>query len=144
VRAPAPLVCGREAVDRRRVPGGARLVVAVTRNHGIGTGQLYQWRHQLLGTGRVKVARFARIEVVDERYHLKHAVPAGLRLRGDRSELRCAHGVPNFSRAEKPRSRSRKRSRSASRPIDNRNSVSLMPATRRAVGLMLAWVIVAG
>jgi transposase-like protein len=40
--------------------------LTVARRHGIGTGQLYQWRQQSLGTGRVKAAGFARGEVVDE------------------------------------------------------------------------------
>jgi transposase len=51
-------------------------IMAVARKHGIGTGQLYQWRHQLLGTGRVKAASFARVAVVDEPYRLSGPVTA--------------------------------------------------------------------
>ena len=41
-------------------------IMAVARKHGIGTGQLYKWRHQLLGHRGVMAAGFARVDVVDE------------------------------------------------------------------------------
>lgn len=59
-------------------------IMAVARKHGIGTGQLYNWRHQLLGTRRVKAAGFARVEVVNEPHRLSGPIaiasgaPAGL------------------------------------------------------------------
>ena len=35
----------------------------VARKHGIGTGQLYTWRHQLLRSRRSQGVRFARVEL---------------------------------------------------------------------------------
>ena len=35
----------------------------VARKHGIGTGQLYTWRHQLLRSRRSRGVRFARVEL---------------------------------------------------------------------------------
>ena len=38
-------------------------IMAVARKHGIGTGQLYGWRHQLLGDRRNEGPSFARVEL---------------------------------------------------------------------------------
>lgn len=35
----------------------------IARKHGIGTGQLYTWRHQLLRARRSQPVRFARVEL---------------------------------------------------------------------------------
>ena len=35
----------------------------IARKHGIGTGQLYTWRHQLLRSRRSQPVRFARVEL---------------------------------------------------------------------------------
>src|ERR1700733_5005646 len=39
---------------------------AIARRHGIGTGQLYTWRRQLLKRQLADTPRFARVEVVAE------------------------------------------------------------------------------
>ena len=39
---------------------------AVARRHGIGTGQLYTWRRQLLSSRAAGAACFARVEIPDE------------------------------------------------------------------------------
>jgi transposase len=39
---------------------------AIARKHGIGTGQLYTWRRQLLKRQLVETPRFARVEVAVE------------------------------------------------------------------------------
>jgi len=54
-RAPASLVAGGEAGDRGGKPAPHASIMAVARKHGIGTGQLYGWRHQLLGDRRNEV-----------------------------------------------------------------------------------------
>jgi transposase len=41
-------------------------LMAVARRHGIGTGLLYAWRHQLLGRRSGEAACFARVELVSE------------------------------------------------------------------------------
>ena len=38
-------------------------LTAIARRHGIGTGQLYAWRHQLLGRRAGDAACFARVEL---------------------------------------------------------------------------------
>ena len=38
---------------------------AIARRHGIGTGQLYTWRRQLLKRQLVETPRFARVEVAE-------------------------------------------------------------------------------
>jgi transposase len=41
-------------------------IMAIARRYGIGTGQLYGWRHQLLGRRSGATATFARVALVDE------------------------------------------------------------------------------
>jgi len=41
-------------------------IMAIARKHGIGTGQLYGWRHQFLGARSAKAAGFARVDIVSE------------------------------------------------------------------------------
>lgn len=41
-------------------------IMAIARKHGIGTGQLYNWRHDYLGTRRAKVSGFARVQLVND------------------------------------------------------------------------------
>jgi len=41
-------------------------ITAIARKHGIGTGQLYNWRHDYLGTRRTKMSGFARVRLVNE------------------------------------------------------------------------------
>jgi transposase len=41
-------------------------IAGVARKHGIGTGQLYDWRHQFLTNSRGQAAGFARVELVSE------------------------------------------------------------------------------
>ena len=41
-------------------------LTAVARRHGIGTGLLYAWRHQLLGRRSGEAACFARLDVMSE------------------------------------------------------------------------------
>jgi transposase len=45
----------------------------IARKHGIGTGQLYTWRHQLLRLRPTQAVRFARVELT-----AAPAQPAGL------------------------------------------------------------------
>jgi transposase-like protein len=41
-------------------------MMAVARRHGIGMGQLYGWRHPLLGNRAGDAASFARVELTSE------------------------------------------------------------------------------
>jgi transposase len=41
-------------------------IAGIARKHGIGTGQLYCWRHQFLVSRPGKTASFARVELVHE------------------------------------------------------------------------------
>jgi len=41
-------------------------IKAIARKHGIGTGQLYNWRHRFLGAGPTKTAGFARVDIVND------------------------------------------------------------------------------
>jgi len=45
-------------------------IMAIARKHGIGTGQLYNWRHQFLGARPTKSAGFACVDVVDDRHRV--------------------------------------------------------------------------
>jgi transposase len=45
-------------------------LTAVARRHGIGTGLLYAWRHQLLGRRSGEAACFARVDVMSEPHRL--------------------------------------------------------------------------
>ena len=40
-------------------------ITGIARRHGIGTGQLYGWRHQLLGRRSGEAAGFARVAIAD-------------------------------------------------------------------------------
>ncbi len=51
-------------------------IIAIARKHGIGTGQLYGWRHQLLVNRTVEAGTFARAALVDEPRRL--AGPVGV------------------------------------------------------------------
>ena len=55
-------------------------MMAIARKHGIGTGQLYGWRHQLLGKRAGDAASFARVELTGEPRRLAGPVaqPSGL------------------------------------------------------------------
>jgi transposase len=55
-------------------------MMAIARKHGIGTGQLYGWRHQLLGNLAGDAAGFARVELTNEPRRLAGPVaqPSGL------------------------------------------------------------------
>ncbi len=50
----------KQAIVEESLSGHATVVA---RKHGIGTGQLYTWRHQLLGSPRSRGVRFARVEL---------------------------------------------------------------------------------
>jgi transposase len=54
----------KQAIVAESVAGAAS-ITAVARKHGIGTGQLYMWRHQLLKQ-QPAVACFARVAVRPE------------------------------------------------------------------------------
>jgi len=41
-------------------------IAGIARKHGIGTGQLYGWRHQFLANRPDRVAGFARVELLSE------------------------------------------------------------------------------
>jgi transposase len=41
-------------------------IAGIARKHGIGTGQLYGWRHQFLANRANKATGFARVELVSE------------------------------------------------------------------------------
>ena len=41
-------------------------ITHIARKHGIGTGLLYNWRHQLLTHRAAKAAGFARVELISE------------------------------------------------------------------------------
>ncbi len=45
-------------------------IAGIARRHGIGTGQLYGWRHQFLANRPGKAASFARVELLSEPYRL--------------------------------------------------------------------------
>jgi transposase len=57
---------GPETGDRRGEPSPRVSAAAIARKHGIGTGQLYTWRRQLLKRQLVETPRFARVEVAVE------------------------------------------------------------------------------
>lgn len=44
-------------------------IAGIARKHGIGTGQLYAWRHQLLARRPGAPAQFARVELLPEPRH---------------------------------------------------------------------------
>jgi transposase len=51
-------------------------ITAIARKHGIGTGQLYGWRHQLLGNRADGAAGFARVELASEPRRLTGPIAA--------------------------------------------------------------------
>src|ERR1700733_5614849 len=51
-------------------------ITAIARKHGIGTGLLYGWRHQLLGNHRGEAAGFARVELSSEPRRLTGPIAA--------------------------------------------------------------------
>jgi transposase len=55
-------------------------IMGVARKHGIGTGQLYGWRHQFLTSGPGQAVSFARVELTSELHRLAGRVrpPSGL------------------------------------------------------------------
>ena len=69
-------------VEESLVPHAS--IMAIARKHGIGTGQLYGWRHQFLGARPGKTAGFARVDIVNDPPRLigpivtAPAVPTGL------------------------------------------------------------------
>jgi transposase len=64
-------------------------LTAVARKHGIGTGLLYSWRHQLLTRRPGEAACFARVEMTDEPLRLAAPVapPSG------QIEIVLPHGI---------------------------------------------------
>jgi transposase len=50
-------------------------IAGIARKHGIGTGQLYAWRHQFLISHPGKAAHFARVELLSESPHLAGPAP---------------------------------------------------------------------
>ena len=69
-------------------------LAAIARKHGIGTGQLYTWRRQLLSSRAAGAACFARVEMADEPLRLtgpgggakgmiEIALPGGVSVRVD-------------------------------------------------------------
>ena len=57
-------------------------IIAIARKHGIGTGQLYGWRHQVLVNRTVEAGTFARVALVDVPRRL--AGPVGVPAAGHR------------------------------------------------------------
>lgn len=51
-------------------------IMAIARKHGIGTGQLYGWRHQLLGNRAAAAAGFARVDLVGDPRRLAGPIAA--------------------------------------------------------------------
>jgi transposase len=51
-------------------------MTAIARKHGIGTGQLYVWRHQLLSNHPAAEACFARVDMVGEPRRLDAPITA--------------------------------------------------------------------
>ena len=52
-------------------------IAGIARKHGIGTGQLYSWRHRFLVSHPGKAASFARVQLLSEPHRL--GGPAGPR-----------------------------------------------------------------
>ena len=55
-------------------------ITGIARRHGIGTGQLYGWRHQLLGRRSGEATGFARVAIANGAHRLSApvtALPAG-------------------------------------------------------------------
>jgi transposase len=50
-------------------------IAGIARKHGIGTGQLYSWRHQFLINHPGKTASFARVELLSEPPRLAGPAP---------------------------------------------------------------------
>jgi transposase len=105
------LVVGREEVIVAESLEGNVSIRTIARKHGIGTGQLYNWRRQFLSTP-AKAASFARVELVSESPRLAGPVavapiaafglieivlPGGATVRVDArveaAALRCVLGV---------------------------------------------------
>ncbi len=57
-------------------------LTAVARKHGIGTGLLYSWRHQLLQRQSSEAACFARVEMASEPRRLAGSIGASPRPSG--------------------------------------------------------------
>ena len=52
-------------------------IAGIARKHGIGTGQLYAWRHQFLVNHPGKAVSFARVELLSEPPRLAGPAPPG-------------------------------------------------------------------
>ena len=72
----------RTIVEETMAPNAS--ITAIARKHGIGTGQLYNWRHDYFGTRCSKLRSFARVQVVNEAPRLAAPIAA---LRGAPSGL---------------------------------------------------------
>jgi transposase len=68
-------------------------LTAVARRHGIGTGLLYAWRHQLLGRRSGEAAHFARVDVMNEPHRLTGPVIAAPAQRSGLIEIVLPGGI---------------------------------------------------
>jgi transposase len=66
---------------------------AIARRHGIGTGQLYTWRRQLLKRQLADTPRFARIEVAVEPPRLTGPIASPVTGTGGTIEITLADGT---------------------------------------------------
>jgi transposase len=66
---------------------------AIARKHGIGTGQLYTWRHQLLRRQLAGTPRFARVEVTAEPPRLTGLITDPPAVRAGVIEIALADGT---------------------------------------------------
>lgn len=65
----------KQAIVAESLEPGAS-ITAIARRHGIGTGQLYGWRHQFLGDRPGGSMQFARVELIREPHRLSAPVTA--------------------------------------------------------------------
>ena len=66
---------------------------AIARRHGIGTGQLYTWRRQILKRQLTETPRFARVEVAVEAPRLTGPIVSPVAGRAGTIEITLADGT---------------------------------------------------
>jgi transposase len=81
----------RAIVEESLVPHAS--TAAIARRHGIGTGQLYTWRRQLLKRRLADTPRFARVEVAVEPPRLTGPITSPVTGTAGRIEITLADGT---------------------------------------------------
>jgi transposase len=82
----------KRAIVEESLPPHAS-AAAIARRHGIGTGQLYTWRRQLLKRQLADTPRFARVEVAVESPRLTGPITGPVTGAAGTIEIRLADGT---------------------------------------------------